>query len=80
MREAKNESRLARKILAFFWLDDLDLARSDFTQGGYDFLVAGFHQRTRTLEQLLGAARPAQHQLEAVIDVFEAVFNSYTSH
>ena len=63
-----------------FRLDYLDLARRDFTQSSYDFLVTGFDQWTRTLEQLFGAARATEHQLETVINMFEAVFNSYTSH
>jgi len=39
---------------------DHDFAGSDFSKGGNHFFVVGFDQRTRALEQLLGAARPNQ--------------------
>jgi hypothetical protein len=63
-----------------FGLFDCDLTGRDFAQRGNHFFVVRFHQRPRTLEQLFRAARRAEHQLEAVGDVFEAIFYGYSCH
>jgi hypothetical protein len=63
-----------------FGFFDCDLTGRDFAQRGNHFFVVRFHQRPRTLEQLFRAARRAEHQLEAVGDVVEAIFYGYSCH
>ena len=63
-----------------FGLDQRNFAGGNFTQGRDDFLVIGFDQRTRTLEELLGAPRSSQHQLETIRNDFEAIFHSDSRH
>jgi hypothetical protein len=63
-----------------FGFFDCDLTGRDFAQRGNHFFVVRFHQRPRTLEQLFRAACRAEHQLEAVGDVVEAIFYGYSCH
>src|SRR5208282_5753568 len=67
----------ARSGVGFF---DRDLAGGDFAQRRDYFFVVRFHQWPRALEQLFGAPRRAEHELEAVGDVCQAIFNGNSCH
>ena len=59
---------------------DSDRASRHLAQGGDNFLVVRVHQGPIALEQLLGAAGGRQNQLEAVGNLLEAIFYSYSRH
>src|SRR5208282_2642617 len=67
----------ARSGVGFF---DRDLAGGDFAQRRDYFFIVRFHQWPRALEQLFGAPRRAEHQLEAVGSVFQAILNGDSCH
>ena len=55
-------------------------AGGDFAQRRYYFFVVRFHQWPRALEQLFGAPRRTEHELEAVGNVLQAIFNGNSCH
>jgi hypothetical protein len=67
-----------RLILRGF--DQSDFGGGYLAQGGDDFLVIGFDQGTRPLEELLGAPRRTQYQLETIRNDLEAIFHSNSRH
>ena len=62
------------------WLKQGNFGGGNLTQGCDNFLIIGFDQRTRALEELFGAPRSTQNQFEAIRNDFEAVFDSNTCH
>jgi len=56
------------------------LGCGNFAQRGDDFLIVGFDQWARALEQLLGTTRPEEHQLEPIRHLLQAIFNRDASH
>jgi hypothetical protein len=64
----------------FFQHFDADLTRSDFAQSGHAWLVLAFHLGGVALAEHARAIRGAQHQLKAVRDLLEAIFNSDAGH
>src|SRR5208282_5275813 len=67
----------ARSGVGFF---DRDLAGGDFAQRRDYFFIVRFHQWPRALEQLFGAPGRAEHELEAVGNIFQAIFNGNSCH
>ena len=57
-----------------------DLAGGDFAQGGHAGLVARFDLGRVALAQHAGAVGRSQHQLEAVGDLLQAVFDGDAGH
>ena len=80
--------RLALLALALGLLDGIDvagvdLARGDLAQGQHGGLVVGFAVVQLGLHaagQLAGALGSPHHELEAVIDHFQAIFDGNTGH
>jgi len=57
-----------------------NLAGGDFTQSGHAGLVARFDLGGVTLAQHASAVGGSQHQLEAVRDLLQAIFNGDAGH
>jgi hypothetical protein len=66
-----------RSMLGLF---DNDLTGRSFAQSGHQFLVVGFDQGPGSFEQLFGPLSRYQHQLEAVGNMPQAVFDCDSSH
>jgi hypothetical protein len=64
----------------FFQHFNADFARSNFAQGSDAGLVLAFDLGRVSLAQHASAVRSRQHQLKAIGDFFEAVFDSDTGH
>jgi hypothetical protein len=64
----------------FFQHFDADLASCDFTQSCHARLVLAFDLSRVALAEHASAVRGAKHQLKAVRDLFETVFNSDAGH
>ena len=63
-----------------FGFFDGDLASRNFSERQYYFLVIAYHQRSRALEQLFGAATGCEDKFEAVWNPLKAIFYSDTGH
>jgi hypothetical protein len=59
---------------------DADLAGSNFAQGGYTWLVLALNFGGVTLAEHAGTVSGCQHELEAIGDLFQAIFNGNTGH
>src|SRR5882762_5090046 len=59
---------------------DFDLACRDLAKRGDHFLVVGLDQWWCPLEQLLGATRAREHQLETIGNVLETIFYCNSCH
>ena len=70
-----------RGVLAGNFLQHLfsGLAFSDFAQGDHRRLILRVDLRGIALGDLTGAVSGAQHELEAIRNLLQAVFNSNTS-
>jgi hypothetical protein len=64
----------------FFQHLDADLASSNFAQSGHAWLVLTFDLGGVALAEHASAVSGAQHQLKAVRDLLEAIFNSDAGH
>ncbi len=54
--------------------------RGNFPERSDDVLVFAFDQWPRSLEELFGALRPEQYELEAIRHISQAIFNSDSRH
>jgi hypothetical protein len=64
----------------FFQHFNADLASSDFAQSGHTRFVLAFNLGSVALAEHASAVSGAQHQLKAVRDLLEAIFNSDAGH
>jgi hypothetical protein len=64
----------------FFQHLDADLASCNFSQGGHAWFVFAFDLGGVALAEHASAVSGAQHQLKAVRDLLEAIFNSDAGH
>jgi hypothetical protein len=86
----RNEKSTARAVLFtwgnpdlagyFFEHFDANLASRNFAQGGHAWLIFAFDLGSVALAQHTSAVSGAQHQLKAVRDLLEAIFNSDAGH
>jgi hypothetical protein len=73
---------LGESGLAWYFFQHLnaDLASSDFAQGGHAWFVFAFDLGSVALAEHACAVSGAQHQLKAIRDLLEAIFNSDAGH
>jgi hypothetical protein len=64
----------------FFQHLDADVASRNFAQGGHAWFVLALNLRCVALAEHASAVSGAQHQLKAVRDLLEAIFNSDAGH
>src|SRR5262249_2906458 len=63
-----------------FLVDRRDLLRGHLAQRRDDFLVVRLDQRPRPFEQLLGASRRQQHELESARNLLQTIFHGHSGH
>jgi hypothetical protein len=64
----------------FFQHLDADVASRNFAQGGHAWLILALHLWGVALAEHASAVSGAEHQLKAVRDLLEAIFNSDAGH
>lgn len=57
-----------------------NLVRRDFPQSRYDILIFTVDQPTAAFAQLSDPSRCKMNQGEAIWDIFQTIFNRYSSH